>query len=62
MQTETTYKIRNWSEYNKALIQRGSINIWVEEESLKKWYSSSHSCTAGRPATYSDDAILMLLM
>lgn len=62
MQTEMTYKIRNWSEYNKALIQRGSINIWMEEESLKKWYSSSHTCLAGRPETYSDDAILMLLM
>lgn len=62
MQDEMTYKIRNWSEYNKALIQRGSINIWLEEESLKKWYSSSHTCLAGRPETYSDEAILMLLM
>lgn len=62
MQAEMQYKIRNWSEYNKALIQRGSINIWIEEESLKKWYSSSHTCLAGRPETYSDDAILMLLI
>ena len=36
MQTEMKYKILNWSEYNKALIQRGSLNIWIEEESLKK--------------------------
>ena len=64
MQTDTTYKykIRNWPEYNKALIQRGSINVWVEEEALKKWYSSSHTYSAGRPATYSDEAILMLLI
>ena len=62
MQTQKTYKIPNWSDYNKALIQRGSINIWIEEKSLKKWYSSSHTCLAGRPETYSDDAILMLLM
>lgn len=61
MQTGTTYKIRNWSDYNKSLIQRGSITIWVEEKSLNKWYSSAHTCLAGRPATYSDDAILMLL-
>lgn len=58
MQAETTYRIRNWCEYNKALIQRGSITIWIEEEALKKWYCSSHTCLAGRPATYSDDAIL----
>ena len=62
MQTEATYQIRNWSQYNKALIQRGSITIWMEEEALKKWYFSSHTCLAGRPATYSDEAILMLLM
>jgi len=61
MQTEMTYKIRNWAEYNKALIQRGSISIWMEEKSLKKWHSLSHTCLAGRPETYSDEAILMLL-
>jgi len=62
MQTEMKYKILNWSEYNKALIQRGSLNIWIEEESLTKWYSSAHTCLAGRPETYSDDAILTLLI
>lgn len=62
MQTDVTYKIRNWSEYNKALIQRGSINIWMEEKSIKNWISFSHTGEAGRPETYSDDAILMLLM
>jgi hypothetical protein len=61
MQTESRYRIRNWPEYNRALVQRGSINIWVDEESLKKWYSSSHTCQAGRPATYSDEAMLLLL-
>ncbi|MGB8704746.1 MAG: IS5 family transposase [Gillisia sp.] len=62
MQAKVQYKIRNWANYNRALIQRGSINIWVEEESLEKWYSSFHTCQAGRPEKYSDDAILMLLM
>lgn len=45
MQAEMKDKIHNWSEY-KALIQRGSINIWIEENTLKKWYSSSHTCIA----------------
>jgi len=60
MQTETLYKIRSWPDYNRALTQRGSVNVWVEEESLKKWYSSSQTCLAGRPETSSDKAILML--
>lgn len=62
MQTEPTYRIRNWAEYNKALIQRGSITIWMDEKTIKKWFSSYHTCRAGRPATYSDEAILMLLI
>jgi hypothetical protein len=61
MQKDTTYRIRNWSEYNKALIQRGSINFWVDEEGLEKWRSSHHTGQAGRPEVYSDEAILVLL-
>lgn len=34
----------------------------MEEEYLKKWYSTSHTCLAGRPETYSNDTILMLLI
>lgn len=62
MQNELTYRIRNWSEYNKALIQRGSINIWIDEKVIKNWFSSYHTCRAGRPATYSDEAILLMLV
>lgn len=62
MQTEPTYRIRNWSDYNRALIQRGSITVWFDEKAIKNWFSSHHTCRAGRPATYSDEAILMLLI
>ena len=62
MQTESTYRIRNWPEYNRSLIQRGSITVWIDEKSIKNWFSSYHTCQAGRPATYSDEAILMILI
>ena len=62
MQTELKYRIRNWAEYNRALIQRGSITVWMEENAIKKWFSTNHTCQAGRPATYSDEAILMMLI
>lgn len=62
MQTKPTYRIRNWPEYNRALIQRGSITIWIDEKAVKNWFSSYHTCLAGRPATYSDEAILMMLV
>ena len=62
MQTESTYRIRNWPEYNRSLIQRGSITVWIDEKSIKNWFSSYHTCQAGRPAIYSDEAILMILI
>ena len=62
MQTEPIYHILNWSEYNRALIQRGNISIWIDEKSVKNWFSSYHTCQAGRPATYCDEAILMMLI
>jgi hypothetical protein len=39
---------RNWSKYNKSLINRGSINIWIEEAVQKEWVSKQKK--RGRPA------------
>ncbi|KAF3362255.1 hypothetical protein PHSC3_001192 [Chlamydiales bacterium STE3] len=52
MQIEPTYRIRNCYEYNRALIQRGSITIWMDEKAIKNWFSPYHTCRAGRSATF----------
>jgi len=62
METKTKYRIRNWSQYNRSLVQRGSINIWFSEDSVKKWNASSKQKKKGRPYSYSDDAILTGLL
>ena len=31
------YKVLNWSEYNKALKNRGDLTIWFSEEGIEKW-------------------------
>jgi hypothetical protein len=31
------YKIRNWSDYNKSLEERGKINIWIPEDLVNQW-------------------------
>jgi hypothetical protein len=56
------YRIYNWPEYNKALVARGDISFWIDENAIAKWLSVSSTGEAGRPVTYSDDAILMLLI
>jgi len=62
MQNKPIYRRRNWSEYHAALIQKGSLSIWMEEEAIKNWFSSFHTCSAGRPEIYSNKAILMMLI
>lgn len=61
MTKKRTYRIRNWAEYNKSLVQRGSITIWLSEDVRNKWMAEKTG-TRGRPRIYSDDAILCALM
>ena len=50
------YKVRNWSSYNKALKQRGSLTIWFPEEAQEDWYYKGAAKRGGQ-FTYSDLAI-----
>ena len=52
--TPTTYKTRNWAEYNHSLKQRGSLSIWFDPE--MSWEAEA-SGRRGRQKTYSDAAI-----
>jgi hypothetical protein len=62
MTTKQKYRISNWKEYNKSLIQRGSITIWFSDDAIEKWLASKDPGKKGRPFTYSDDAILTALL
>jgi hypothetical protein len=51
------YRVRNWKDYNEALVQRGSITFWFSEEAIKDWQVSRETGKRGRPEDYSDVAI-----
>lgn len=51
------YRICNWSEYNAALVQRGSLTLWVDEVALSEWHNHQRSGWPGKPRTYSELAI-----
>ena len=55
--TKQTYLIRNWAEYNAALIQRGSFTLWLDEAMIECWYNAEKSGRRGASNTYSDLAI-----
>jgi DDE family transposase len=61
MEKKRTYRIRNWAEYNKSLIQRGDITVWFSDDAREKWIAKATGAR-GRPQIYSDDAILCALM
>ena len=50
----TTYKTTNWSDYNTALKQRGSLSIWFD--AAMAW-EAQPSGKRGRQQVYSDVAI-----
>lgn len=52
--TPTNYKTKNWSHYNRALKQRGSLSIWFDAEMAWEAKPSGHR---GRQQAYSDAAI-----
>ena len=51
-------RVRNWPQYNRALVQRGSLTFWVDQQALDGWRAASPSGPrGGRPRVYADAAI-----
>jgi hypothetical protein len=48
MAKKLSYRIRNWAEYNTALIQRGNISVWFSDDALQKWMAKKTK-RKGRP-------------
>jgi IS5 family transposase len=55
--TKARYRLRNWGEYNRALVQRGSLTLWFSAEVLTVWQNREQTGQRGHPRTYSDTAI-----
>ncbi|GAB4233185.1 MAG: hypothetical protein Tsb0021_12080 [Chlamydiales bacterium] len=53
---------RNWSQYNKKLVQRGSITFLIDPKMFPKFKSKKQKHKIGRPIEYSDNPIFILLM
>lgn len=52
-----SYRVRNWSEYNAGLKQRGSVTFWLDEAALAGWSDPERSGHRGASKHYSDLAI-----
>ena len=56
------YRIRNWTQYNKALCHRGSITFWFDKQAIQSWLNHSYSGRRGKPRTYGDACIICMLV
>ncbi len=51
------YRVKNWSEYNEGLKQRGSLTFWITDEVIEQWVEKEKTGKRGASPTYSDVAI-----
>ena len=56
----SSYPITNWATYNRALIARGSLTVWVEEATVLIWQRPPQTGLPGHPVVYSDSLILLI--
>src|SRR5215210_1332353 len=56
---KTLYRVKNWSEYDKALVQRGSITFWMSEGFEQTWLYAGEK-QRGSQFDYTDQAILVM--
>ena len=53
---KTKYHVSNWAEYDRALVQRGAITLWMSKDAIESWRPPS-SRRRGGQRRYSDVAI-----
>ena len=54
------YRVKNWSQYDKALRDRGDITIWFSADAIRAWAPKQNG-KPGRQRRYSDLAIETVL-
>ena len=56
--TKRRYCIRNWKQYNTALVERGSLTLWLDEAALSGGLNPTQTGRRGASRKYTDLAIV----
>lgn len=51
------YRVTNWPEYDRALVRRGDITVWFEEDFLRQHWGGQSTGKRRAPLIYSDATI-----
>jgi len=57
---KTRSRVRNWAEYNAALVNRGNLIVWIDEEALQAWQYTGPK-QRGAQYVYAEAAIQCVL-
>ena len=57
---KTKYRVANWPAYNRVLVRRGDVTVWLSSEAITAW-TPRRSGRRGRQRRYSDLAIEIAL-
>ena len=53
---KTSYRVKNWREYDQSLRNRGDITLWISQDAIDAW-TPPQTGTRGAQPVYSDLAI-----
>ncbi len=53
---KTKYRVSNWAEYDRALVQRGDITLWISDDAITSW-KTAPTRRRGAQRKFSDHAI-----
>ena len=53
---KTKYRVGNWAEYDRALVQRGDVTLWISTDAIDAW-KPAPSGRRGGQRKFSDHAI-----
>jgi hypothetical protein len=53
---KTNYRVTNWAEYDRALVRRGDITLWISEDAIAAW-KPTPTGRRGAQQKFSDHAI-----
>jgi IS5 family transposase len=53
---KTKYRVTNWPEYDRGLVDRGDLTLWISSAAIEDWHPAP-SATRGGQRRYSDAAV-----
>ncbi len=48
---KTKYRVRNWAAYDRSLVARGDLTVWVVPDALEAWRPAPTGRRGGQPCS-----------